>query len=200
MPTAIDFYFDFSSPYGYIASRRVDEVAARWKRVVAWRPFLLGVAMKETGARPLGEIPMRAEYHKRDFARCAREWGIPFALPSVFPVSALPASRAFYWLEGRDPTLGKLFARAAFHAYFVEGRDISTPEVVAEVTGRFGIDRAALLAALGEPAVKARLREETDKALARGVFGSPFFLVDGEPFWGHDRLPQIEHWLETGGW
>jgi 2-hydroxychromene-2-carboxylate isomerase len=200
MPTAIDFYFDFSSPYGYIASRRIDEIAARWKRAVAWRPFLLGVAMKVTGARPLSAIPMRDEYHKRDFARCAHEWGIPFAFPTVFPVSALAASRAFYWLEGRDPTLAKLFARAVFHAYFVEGRDVSTPEVVADVAGRFGVDRAVLLAALGDPAVKARLREETDKALARGVFGSPFLFVDGEPFWGQDRLAQIEHWLERGGW
>ena len=200
MATAIDFYFDFSSPYGYIGSRRIDEVAAKHKRAVDWRPFLLGVAMKETGARSLVAIPMRCEYHKRDFTRCAREWGIPFTFPAIFPVSSLSPSRAYYWLADRDPTLAKLFAHAVYHAYFVEGRDISTPEVVADVAGRFGVDRAAALAALGEPAVKTRLREETDNALARGVFGSPFFFVDGEPFWGHDRLPQIEHWLETGGW
>jgi len=87
-----------------------------------------------------------------------------------------------------------------FHAAFGEGRAVTSAELVAALAEPIGVDRAELLAALADPAVKQRLRAETDAAIARGAFGSPFVVVDGEPFWGSDRLDQVDRWLATGGW
>ena len=200
MPAPIEFYFDFASPYAYLASHRIDEIAGRHGRGVAWKPFSLGVAFKRTGMAPLTEMPMRGAYGVHDMARSARALGVPFQLPEGFPMFALAPSRAFYWLAdgGDDRAVG--LARALFDAYFGEGRDVAAPETVAELAAPLGIDRDALLDAVGDPAVKARFRQATEEALDRGVFGAPFFFVDGEPFWGHDRLDQIDRWLATGGW
>lgn len=200
MAAPIDFYFDFSSPYGYLASTRIDDIAERHGRTVRWRPFLLGAAFKTTGQSPLTEQPLRGAYHRRDFARSARLLGVPFRLPDPFPFAAVAPSRAFYWLTDRDPVAAKALARAVFEAAFVTGRAVASAELVAELGASVGIERAALQAALDDPEVKTRLRSETDAALALGAFGSPFIFVDGEPFWGSDRLDQVDRWLATGGW
>ena len=200
MTNPIDFYFDFSSPYGYIASTAIDELAARHRREVAWRPILLGAVFKITGGQPLPTIPMKGSYAAHDFARSARLLGIPYKFPSRFPISGTAPSRAFYWLAGRDPAAAKRLAQALYRAYFAEDRDISNPEVTGNVAARVGLDKAEVLKALEEPAVKERLRSEVAAAIERGVFGSPYVIVDGEPFWGADRLDQVERWLATGGW
>ncbi len=96
--------------------------------------------------------------------------------------------------------MAKGFAQAVYHAHWGEGRDISTPEQVAAIGETLGVSAADLIAATQDPAIKARLKAETDRSLERGVFGSPFVFVDGEPFWGADRLDQVERWLATGGW
>jgi 2-hydroxychromene-2-carboxylate isomerase len=196
MAEPIDFYFDFSSPYGYLASTEIDALAARHGRSVTWRPFVLGAAFKLTGQRALTEQPLRGDYARRDFARSARLLGVPLEMPEPFPFFALAASRACYWLE--DPSQAKALAKALYHTAFGEGRDITPVPVVAEIARGLGIE--GLEQGLEQPATKAALRDATDQALARGVFGSPFFFVDGEPFWGHDRLGQLDRWLATGGW
>jgi 2-hydroxychromene-2-carboxylate isomerase len=196
----IDFYFDFSSPYGYLASRRIEAMAARHGRGVAWRPFLLGVAFQKTGQSPLVEQPLRGAYHERDFARSARLHGIPFRLPEPFPFISVAPARAFYWIDGRDPAAAKVYAQAVFARVFEKGVPVTTSEAAADIAVLLGHDRREVLTALADPAVKARLRQAVDEALTRGVFGSPFVFVDGEPFWGDDRLEQVDRWLETGGW
>ena len=200
MPEASEFYFEFASPYGYLASLQIDDIASRYGREVAWKPIMLGAALKATGSRPLAQIPIKRDYFLRDIRRCARLLDVPLTLPPVMPMNSLAASRAFWWLHDDNPCLAKRLARALYKAHWGEGRDLSTAEQVAEVAAGLGIDPAALIAAVGDPAIKARLREETDRSLARGVFGSPFVIVDGEPFWGADRLEQMERWLATGGW
>lgn len=200
MSAAIDFYFDYSSPYGYLASTRIEALAARHGREVVWRPILLGAVFKVTGGQPLPTIPLKGDYARRDMLRCARYYGIPFRIPSKFPVATQAPARITYWLWDRDPAKAKALAAALFRAYFVDDNDISNPEMTGSVAAGAGLDVEAVRAALQEPAVKERLRAEIDAALARGVFGSPFFIVDGEPFWGVDRMDQLERWLETGGW
>ncbi|ANC90653.1 2-hydroxychromene-2-carboxylate isomerase [Azospirillum humicireducens] len=204
MPDPIDFYFDFASPYGYFASLRIDELAAKHGRTVTWRPVLLGAIFKVTGMKPNLQQPLRGEYLTHDVGRIARLTGAPFTFPDSAPVNGVAASRAFYWLTDGHPEQAKLLARALYHAHFAEGRDIGPAETVAEIAGRtlgsLGIDRAAAAAALQDPTVKDRLRTETDDAVERGVFGSPFVIVDGEPFWGWDRLDMVDRWLATGGW
>jgi len=193
----IDFYFDFSSPYGYFASTRVDELAARHNRWVTWRPILLGAVFKVTGGQPLPTIPLKGSYTAHDLARTARLLKIPFKMPTRFPVSGTAPSRAYYWMSDRDPALARRLAQALFHAYFAEDRDISNPEVTGNVAAKLGVDKGDLTQALADPGVKERLKIEVDAAIERGVFGSPYIVVDGEPFWGADRLDQVEKWLQA---
>jgi 2-hydroxychromene-2-carboxylate isomerase len=173
MPAPIEFYFDFSSPFGYLASEKIDTLAAKHGRTVLWRPFLLGATFKTTGLGPLVSVPMKGDYSRHDFMRSARLLGVTFKLPSNFPVGTVSAARAFYWLDNQDP---------------------------ARATARCGLDAAAVATGINDAAVKERTKVEVDKALAKGVFGSPFTIIDGEPFWGSDRLDQIDRWLATGGW
>jgi len=196
----IDFYFEFSSPYGYIASQVAEEAEKRMGRPMRWRPFLLGPVFKVTGQAPLVEIPMKGEYSKRDFSRTARMHEVPFRYPAKFPIGTVAALRAFYWLDDRDPKKARELAKALYRAYFVDGVDISEPAAVLEIANGLGIDAEALAKALEDPAIKERGKKEVDAALAAGVFGSPFFIVDGEPFWGVDRLPMLEAWVRKGGW
>lgn len=200
MPESIDFYFDFSSPYGYFASKCIDELAAKHGRSVIWRPILLGAVFKITGQQPLPTIPLKGSYANHDLARCARLLGLPYKFPTKFPVAGQAPSRAFYWLSDRDPALARKLAQALYHAYFVEDRDISSPEITANVAAKLGAAKDQVLQALGDPAVKQRLATEVEAAIERGVFGSPFFIIDKEPFWGADRLDQVDKWLATGGW
>lgn len=196
----IEFWFDFSSPYAYFASVQIDEVGLRHSRQVIWRPFLLGPGFKVTGMQPLSRTPLRGDYARRDWARLARMLEIEFTLPEAHPVITLAPGRAFYWLLERQPEIAIQFARRVFHAYYVEGLDISIPAIVLEVAAATGIQRSALAEALQDERVKHRFRAAGDEALSRGIFGSPFFMVDDEPFWGSDRIPMINRWLATGGW
>ena len=200
MSDPIEFYFDFSSPYGYLAAERIDDIAARHGRDVSWRPYLMGVAMKVTGSSPIVNRPMLGEYSRRDMVRSARRLKVPFSFPEPFPIATIAACRAVYWTERAGAREAKSLARALYRAYFADGRNISEAEVVADVAAGTGADRDALLAGIQDPAVKDRLKEVTNDAVDRGIFGSPFFMVGDEPFWGHDRMDEVDRWLETGGW
>jgi len=200
MANPIDFYFDFSSPYGYFAGTKIDDLAAKHGRDVTWRPILLGAVFKITGGQPLPTIPLKGSYAAHDLQRSARLFKMSFKMPTKFPIGSTAPARAFYWLNDRDPAAARKLALALFHAYFAEDRDISNPEVTGNVAAKLGVDKVELAQALNEPAAKERLRSEVAAAIERGVFGSPYFIVDGEPFWGSDRLEQVDRWLETGGW
>ncbi len=199
MPSPIDFYFDFTSPYAYLMSEKIDALAARFDRSVIWRPFLLGVAFQASGAAPFSAQSPKAPYLLRDFDRSARFLGVPYTLPANFPLATQNAARAYYWLQDRDAQQARAFAHAVFRAFFVSGRDISASgEIVALAAGQ-GADGEDLAAALTAPALKERLKAECAAAIANGVFGAPYVIIDGEPFFGVDRLPQIERWLSRGG-
>ena len=195
----IDFYFDFSSPYGYLGSQMIEKLAAKHGRSVDWHPMLLGVVFKQTGAAPLTQIPVKGPYSMLDFARTARYHRIEFHMPAVFPIPGQTPSRVMLWAKQQSPETGARIAKALYRAFFVEGLDISKPEVAAEVAGREGLDANAARAAVDDPAMKDALKREVEAAIAAGVFGSPFIIVDGEPFWGTDRFDQVDRWLATGG-
>ncbi|MCL4800541.1 MAG: 2-hydroxychromene-2-carboxylate isomerase [Burkholderiales bacterium] len=199
MAEPIEFYFDLSSPYGYFASTQIEALAAKHGREALWRPYLMGAALKAMNAPPNVEYPIKGDYVRRDFERTARWFGVPYRTPQPFPVATVAACRAFYWVDAQDPKRAKEIAMALYTAYFVEGIDISAAENVVRVCAEAGIDADAARAGMSEPAVKERLKAVTDDALARGIFGSPFFVVDGEAFWGTDRLPHVERWLAEGG-
>jgi 2-hydroxychromene-2-carboxylate isomerase len=199
MPNAIDFYFDFSSPYGYLASTRIEAIAARHGRLVSWRPFLIGALYKQLGYMPL-EQPGKRAYLLHDVPRSAHAMGVALRFPKSFPEALIAPARAVYWIADRKPQAAGSFAAAAFRAYWAEGRKLADPQVVAEIAAAQGFATETVLAALNDPAVKERLKTETDAAIANKVFGSPYIVIDGEPFWGADRLDQVERWLATGGW
>lgn len=200
MAGIVEFWFDFSSPYGYFASHFVDQVAAKAGRSALWKPFMLGSVFKESGARPLLEVPLKGPYCARDWDRLGRYHKVPWVLPKPFPIATLAAARAYYWLDAQDPGVAKAFAREVFATYFGKGVDVSAAEVIADIAEGLDVDRAALLAAVEEPQWKQRLKAAGDEAVTRGVCGSPFFIVDGEGFWGSDRLAMVAEWLERGGW
>ena len=198
--TPIDFYFDFSSPYGYLMAEKIDAVAAKYGRKVKWQPILLGVIFQATGSRPPADaVSSKGIYMLHDFHRSARFLGVPYNPPSRFPLPTQNAARAYYWLHAQDCALARQFALAVYRSFFVDDLDISAPETVLEIGAKLGVDRNSLAAALQTPEIKAKLKEQCEMALQAGVFGSPHVIIDGEAFFGADRLPQIEHWLATGG-
>jgi 2-hydroxychromene-2-carboxylate isomerase len=199
MTSPIDFYFDFSSPYGYFASTRIDALAAKYGRSVKWHPFLLGVVFKKTGGVPLPEAPMKGPYSVQDFERTARFHGIPFRYPPTFPIATQAPARAMLWItsaHGDDKAIA--FAKAAYHAYFVDGANIGDPAAVAQIASGLDIDPGALTEAINSAAIKDQLKAEIEQAIDRGVFGSPFVIVDGGAFWGFDRFDQVEAMLRDG--
>src|SRR5882762_4487282 len=171
----IEFWFDFASGYAYFAALEIEALAERYGRTVVWRPFTLGTAFKVTGAQGLSRTPLKRDYACRDWQRLARLKGVPFSLPENHPRTGLPAIRAFYHLERKDAHAAAALAKRIIIGYFQNGLDTADPEV------------------------KITARQQGEQAVARGVFGSPWIFVDGEPFWGSDRLPMVERWLE-GPW
>ncbi len=198
----IEFFFDFISPYGYYASTRIDELAASHGREVRWRVFFMrGLVQEKLGIdTPIFLLPLKGEYFRQDVPRMARYFEVPYDPVSVLDFNPLPAERAFLWIDERDPAAARQFAKNVYRATFGEARNLSAPEAVAAEGARVGMDAAALLAALGTAALKEKLAAATEAAAARGVWGTPTFVVDGELWWGADRLALIDEWLTRGGW
>ncbi len=196
MKPAIDFYFDFSSPYSYIASEWVEAVAARHGRAVNWHAILLGATFQAAELKSPVAHPIKREYSIRDFARSARFAGLPLQMPAKFPIPTQNAARIFWWLnDSQSPERAVAWAHAGLRAYFIRGTDLSDVPALDALAAESGLDGAAARAAYTDPLWKDRLKRENDGAIAAGVFGAPFFIVDGEPFWGNDRRGQIEQWL-----
>lgn len=194
----IEFYFEFASPYGYFASTKIDAIAAKYGRTVDWKPIMLGAALQATGSQPNVLIPIKGEYFKNDIIRCARILGLAFTMPDKMPMNSLAASRAFYWLDRREPPKAKQLAEAVYKAHWGLGRDMSDVEDVVHVAEPLDIDGDALRAACQKQEIKDKLKNITMASVESGVFGSPFIIADGEHFWGHDRLDHLERWLGPG--
>ena len=196
--TPIDFYFDFSSPYSYIASEWVEALAARHGRTVNWKAILLGATFQAAEIKSPVSYPIKREYSLHDFERSARFEGVPLKIPGKFPMSTQNAARVFWWLHDKGPDQASSWARHCLRAYFTRDADLSDAARLKELATEFGLDATDAEAVWNDPVWKARLKGANDAAIAAGVFGAPFFVVDNEPFWGNDRRPQVEQWLEKG--
>ncbi len=194
----IEFYLDFSSPYSYIASEWIEALAARHGRTVSWRPILLGVTFQAAELRSPVHYPLKREYTLHDFDRSARFAGVPYTQPEPFPIATQNAARLYWWLHDERPASAAAWARHCLRAYFTRNVDLSAADSLRRLAAEFGIEAAQAEAVWTAPEWKARLRRACDDAIAHGVFGAPFFVVDGEPFWGNDRRAQIERWLASG--
>ncbi len=191
----IEFYFDVSSPWTYLAFEGIQPIAGRADVEVVWKPILVGgvfnsvnPSVYENRERP---VPAKARYYQKDLQDWARHANLTIGQPPVFPVNSVKVMRgAFVALEA-----GKLvpYARRAFQRYWSDLADISQDEEVRAIASAAGLDADALMEKIGQQAYKDRLRESTDELIKRGGFGSPTMFVDGDDmYFGNDRLPLVE--------
>lgn len=199
MHARIDFYFDFSSPYSYIANEWIDAVAARHGRTVRRRAILLGATFQAAELKSPVSYPIKREYALRDFPRSARFEGLPYTPPAVFPIPTQNAARLFWWLaDSAGEQAAASWASACFRAVFARQVALHEPAALKALAAEHGLDADAAEAVWNDATWKLRLKTENEAAIAAGVFGAPYFVIDGEPFWGNDRRPQIERWLASG--
>jgi 2-hydroxychromene-2-carboxylate isomerase len=201
-PEPVHFWFDFISPFGYCASLRIDELAARHGREVCWHPLLIGVTvLKVMGLKPILQTPLKGDYVRHELARYVRRHGVQLARSiDQPPMNPLPAARALAWLLRHAPGQAKAFAQCAYRMHWAQGVDLDQAAVLVDCGAQAGISTDVMQRATTDPEAAALLRAEMDAAMARGVFGSPFFSVDGEPFFGVDKLELVDEWLSRGGW
>lgn len=199
MATPIRFYFDFASPYAWFSLDEIERIAAAHGRKVEWRPVIVWALLKAQGIAPPMDSPIRKAYMFADMARSARYYQIPYTQPARLPVSTHLAARLFYTLAVNDAALAVAFARSVFEAYFVSGLDISDEQVIADLAARHGVPADAAQAGMRSEDAKDRLAAAVEQAARDGACGSPFFIMDGEGFFGADRLPQLEWRLSSQG-
>ena len=193
MSQTIEFFWDPASTYSYLAATQIEAFAKANGATVVWKPFLLGKAFEATGNKMPASIPAKAKYLFKDATLWARYYQVPFAMPKVFPLNSVLASRAC--IAADQAGQGVPFTLALLKAYWAEGQDLSQPEAVAAVARSIGLDAEAILAATGTQPVKDVLRANTEDAVARGVFGAPTFFIGKQMFWGNDRLPLMAAFL-----
>lgn len=189
MSQTVEFFWEPGSPYTYLAATQVEKVAAASGATVVWKPFLLGKVFETRGMKMPASIPAKASYMFKDLARWAQIYQVPLAMPKVFPVHSLLASRAC--IAASQLGHEAVAAKAVLNAYWGLGEDISQVEVLTKAFTAAGLDAAAILARAQEQSVKDQLKENTEEALKRGVFGAPTMFIGDAMFWGNDRLDQI---------
>jgi len=188
--STIEFFYDVVSPYSYLASTRIEAIAADCGAQVQFRPFLLGGLMKAVGNTPPAYLAPRGAYMLKDLQRWGRYYGVPVRIPASFPPNSLLAQRVLTASEGdRRIELTHRF----FHTTWGEGRDIADVGLVTEIAGADLVERAQ------DPATKQALTDATSDAQRRGAFGAPTFWVGNEMFFGNDRLPFLEQHLRRPG-
>ncbi len=192
MPERIDFYFDFSSSYSYIAHRKIMNLGERLDVPVVWKPISLGAIFAALGHQLPKMGSPKQKYIWHDVVRSARENGLTYVWPDPFPVNSIPAMRGFYFLEARSSEAAITYANAIFKATFGEGRDIGNPDILLDIVDDLGVDVGVFKTAISSPEIKQKLKEETDAAMKLGIFGAPSLVVNGELFWGADRLGAVE--------
>ena len=184
MENKIDYYFDIVSPYSYIASMLIEDVARRGNTKVSWKPFLLGGVFKAVGTTdPPGLHPTKKPYLLKDLQRLSGHLKIPIKMPPDFPVRTVLPMRTLCGFNADEIPHA---AQTLYKAYWVNNQDIADPEVVASLVGRDAVERA------GMQEIKDALFQSTEEAVRLGAFGAPTFFVKDEMFFGHDRLPLLE--------
>ncbi|WP_185268863.1 2-hydroxychromene-2-carboxylate isomerase [Halopseudomonas xiamenensis] len=193
MSKQVEFFFDVGSPASYLAWTQIAKLAQRHDAEVVYQPMLLGGVFKATGNASPATIPAKGRYTRVDFLRFARRYGVPFAHNPFFPINTMQLMRGAAAYLGTERFVP--YVEAVFQAMWVDGKDMGNPEVLAEVLAGAGFDTAELLQKLNDPAVKDRLRQITEQAIERGVFGAPTMFVGDEMFFGQDRLDFVEEAL-----
>lgn len=196
----IDFYFDFLSPYGYFAVEKIEAIAAKHNRSVEYHPMLLGIAVRKVmGLKPLLETPLKSDYLLKGWPRLSALYDVPYQFPSRMP-HPIPPARAVCWAKNEAPDKVAAYVREIYRAQWRDDKDVSEPQLLAEIAESVGINSEGLVESLDSDKLRQQLTAEVNASLERGVFGSPTFAVDEELIWGCDRLWMLEHWLANGSW
>ncbi len=191
----IDFYFDVSSPWTYLAFRNIQPMAKELNVSINWRPVLVGgifntVNQRMYASREDSNSP-RNRYVLKDLQDCARQTGVNVGFPpKVFPVNSVKAMRGCIWLQRSEAFKAQLlpFVEATFAAYFTRQEDISQDNVLTSICSQTGVDATAFAAGITQPGIKDALKANTDEAIARGAFGVPSFFTGNDMYFGNDRL------------
>jgi 2-hydroxychromene-2-carboxylate isomerase len=197
MPKKLEFFYDCSSPWTYLAFSKIEEVAARHDAELIWRPILVGglfntvnPSVYEGRAKP---VPVKAKYYVKDLRDWAQFYGLKIGNPTVFPVNSVKAMRGAF--VANEHRIIAQYSRRVFESYWGDDRDISQDEVMREIVRDVGLDEKEFFTKITSDEYKAKLRENTEQLIARGGFGSPTIFVEGSMFFGNDRLPLVEHAL-----
>lgn len=186
MSKTVEFFFDVGSPSSYLAWTQLPGIAAAAQAQIVWRPMLLGGVFKATGNQSPVAIPSKGRYVLQDFARFAKRYGVPMAFNPYFPINTLALMRGAAGYLDSDAF--QPYLRAVFEAIWVRQQNLGKPEIVAEVLSAAGLDIAEFERLISDEAVKQRLKDNTEEAVKRGVFGAPTFFVGDEMHFGQDRL------------
>jgi len=189
-PPKIEFWFEFGSNYSYLSVMRIEDIACQSGVHVVWKPFLLGPIFRALGMEnsPFVLQKEKGAYVWQDMERQCRKYGLRWTKPTTFPrLGVLPARIALLGAEER--WIGG-FCRVVMERNFVRDQDINGPDAMSEILTGLGLPAAELLAQAQSEPIKTRLREQTEEARRRGIFGAPTFLVGSEMFWGNDRLDE----------
>ena len=187
MAKQVEFYFDFGSPYSYLAYRALPGIAASRNAQIVWRPMLLGGVFKATGNRSPIEVPAKGAWSQLDMQRWARRYDVPPPHNPHFPVNTLAVMRGAAGLQLKGGDFAR-YVEAMFSAMWEKPRKLDDPAEIGAVLTEAGFDAQAFIALVGDAEVKEHLKKLTEEAVARGVFGAPTFFVGAEMFWGQDRL------------
>jgi 2-hydroxychromene-2-carboxylate isomerase len=197
----IEFFFDCSSPWTYLAFHNIQPLAKEFGIEISWRPILVGGIFNTVNpsvyASREAPVPLKARYMKKDLADWARSAGLAIKMPpTVFPVNSVKAMRGCIWRSQESGQQMLPFARAVFETYWGGDKDISQDAVLTEICTSLGIDPAKFFAGIGEQAIKDQLKTNTEEVVARGGFGSPTIFVDkSDMYFGNDRMPLIREAL-----
>ena len=195
MQKKLDFYFDFGSPAAYLAYTQLSKLAADTGAQIELKPILLGGIFQATGNRPPISVPLKGQYLFADLNRFAKRYGVVLNMNPHFPINTLNLMRADIGLQLHNDTRLPKYRDAMFAAIWVDQQNMNDPETVGTVLAKSGFDPMAISALAGDPEVKEALKIATQEAVNQGVFGAPSFIVDGELFWGQDRVDFVREAL-----
>jgi 2-hydroxychromene-2-carboxylate isomerase len=188
MSKTVEFYFDLGSPATYLAYTQLPKICAQTDSRLTYIPILLGGVFKATGNASPATIPAKGRYMFEDLDRYAKRYGVPLKFNPHFPINTLMLMRAVMGMQLRHPQRFQAFIDCLFTALWVEGRSLDDPATVAAVLTQKGFDPNEVLALTADEEVKAALKDNTEKAVQRGVFGAPSMFIDNQLFFGQDRL------------
>jgi 2-hydroxychromene-2-carboxylate isomerase len=191
----VEFFFDVGSPYSYLAYHQLPKIAKARNADIVWRPMLLGGVFQATGNSSPATVPTKARYSMEDLERWAKYFDVPFKPNPNFPINTLFLMRGATGMQMRSDEEFQAYLSAVFSAMFEKPRNLNAPEEIAAVLEAAGISPHLVLELTKDEKVKEKLKQDTQEAVARGVFGAPAFFVGSDMFWGQDRLQFVDQAL-----